>query len=238
MKKLYIWLWPFVAALLAAAGCGGGGLDTVAGLQSGVYGGTLNSRAGGRLDMQILASGGTITSGFAMLTASDNQTETSNNVSGTITPQLTTAVITFEDGDVLNLTFSNPKKPLAGTYTITIDGQVTEQGDVTLTRVGASTPNVGGKYSGTYLVTSDESGANGVWEVTLAQSGNTLTLTGQVDGESVTGSGSVVGNRTSFGTLSSESGSVDWSGTFSGNSISGTFSTGLVSGTFTGTKDQ
>jgi len=99
---------------------------------------------------------------------------------------------------------------------------------------GGDNPNVTGRWSGTWF--SSVFGRGGSFSITLNQNGSSFTGSGSISGSDcffgTSVSGSMSGNRISFGFASSSSNRVYFSGSASSSSMSGTYevSSGFCAG--------
>lgn len=232
-------LGAWILGIAVVLGCGGGGSNQGSG-PNGVFSGALTNRGDGdQVDLDLnVTQEGVVVDSYARLTSAatgDIFNAPSSHVTGTWTNAVLDLRIDFGAYGVLTMNASLITDQWTGNYQLTKPLGGTETGTIALARVRNGTVNMTGKWGGDYIIESD-GGGGGTWEFIYTQSSGDLTFTGNVDGNAVTGIGSVVGDDAVF---QFESGGVTvlWRGRFANRAASGEFATSDgVTGTFTGTK--
>jgi hypothetical protein len=214
------------AVLLTAMGCGGSGSGgSVNKSFTGIWSGrTTNSASGAMANVyvQFTQTGNTFTGVSFVDNSGIITTGTSN---GTITGNTATANIDYgATAGTAAFTYTLSGNTLTGNYTRSLNGQVVETGTLSFTRSTIqTTSNVAASYAGTTQMTG--STTTKPLSFTIAQNGNTLTLTnGTSNTNTFTGAGVVVGDN--IGCVLNITGgtdTVDIFGTLSGSTFTGAY---------------
>lgn len=218
-----------LASILFVSGCGGSGDSEASnpdgtfslGFSPNVDGGIAHSMA-----IELEADGGEIIDGYAQFVDSDLIGYYTTDVTGTASEGFIEAVCTFSTFEVhIDAVYSGLQ--WHGTYQVVEGAKVIEEGDLTVTRTGAATPDISGFWEG--IIPDDGIG----FELEILQKGNDLAVDAIIDGIDYTGGGSVVGRSVSIYLDEVLDGSDLWLvGTLNGDADAMT-GEGIGKGTFT-----